>query len=182
MIAATKASDSNYNSATSSNFTFTFNKATLATPADPTVTQALYYASQLEVSWSAVSNASSYTVSWYDSAGSSRINTAQVLSTVFSYSITSLTSSTGYKVTVRANGTSNYVNSAESNMVSATTKVQPAAPASFTVTYKVGTGSTVTATGNTLIGVTRGQSVIIVASTTSWCVCWRVRESKSGNF
>ena len=166
-IKATKASDSNYNSAESANLIFTFTKATLATPADPTVTQALYYSTQLEVSWSAVSNASSYTVSWYDAAGSTRINTAQVLSTVFSYSITPLVANTTYKVTVRANGTSNYANSAESNMVAATTKVQPAAPASFTVTYQVGNGNVVTATGNTLIGVTRGQSVTIIATVTS---------------
>lgn len=165
LITATKAADTNYNAVTSANFVYTFNKATLTTPADPTVVQAAYYATQLDVTWVAVANASSYAITWYDSTGTTQVGTYQALSTATTYGIPSLTANTTYKVTVRANGMGNYSNSAASNMVAGTTKVQPTAPAPLTVTYKVGSGNTITASGNTLISVTRGQSVQINAST-----------------
>jgi hypothetical protein len=141
-IAATKATDSNYNSATSANFTFTFTKATLATPADPTVTGAATSATELSVNWVAVTNATSYTVYWYNSTGSTLVgsNTPGLITT---YAITGLTENTTYQVSVKANGTGNYVNSSESNKISATTKPRPVAP-SVSVVYQVGSGATST--------------------------------------
>ena len=166
-IAATKAADSNYNSATSTNFTFTFTKATLATPADPTVTAASTSATGLSVNWVAVANAVSYTVYWYDSTGTTLVgsNTPGLITT---YAITGLTENTAYQVSIKANGTGNYTNSSESNKVSATTKARPAVP-SVSVVYQVGSGSTTTITsGNVVIDITQGQTftATVTASTT----------------
>lgn len=166
-IAATKATDSNYNSVTSANFTFTFTKATLATPADPTVTAAATSATELSVNWVAVTNATSYTVYWYNSTGSTLVgsNTPGLITT---YAITGLTENTTYQVSVKANGTGNYLNSSESNKISATTKPRPVAP-SVSVVYQVGSGATSTITsGNVVIDITQGQTftATVTSSTT----------------
>lgn len=90
----------------------------------------------IDVSWTAVSNASSYTLKIYNAAGTTLLDTISLANSLTSYTVTAALGSfetiadgTTYKLSLTAVGTGNYVTSDESAKSSVTTL------ASFAVTY-----------------------------------------------
>ena len=96
----------------------TTNKAGLATPTAPTVAPTTNTHKSLNISWSSVANASSYTIKLYNSSGATLLATVSGLSgttKVFTASdYASLAEGTGYRVTITASGGSQYTDSLES--------------------------------------------------------------------
>ena len=137
---------------------------TLGTPSSITVTATASTAKSLDVSWAAVSGASSYTVKLYNAAGTSTLATktgiGNTSTTINTSTYGSFANNTAYQVSVTAIGDSgvNYNNSIESAKVSSTTNLvaatptistQPAAASrsygqsvTFSVTASVGDGGT----------------------------------------
>ncbi|CAN2216067.1 Listeria/Bacterioides repeat [Candidatus Nanopelagicaceae bacterium] len=166
-IAATKASETNYQAATSANLTFTFSKAALATPANLAATAKSGSSTIITVTWTTVSNAASFLIKWYDATGSTSISSVSALNTATSIDIAGLTSNTTYQFSISAIASGEFSSSSESTKVSASTRIQTATP-SLTVTYKVGNNSTVSVTsGNATASVTQGQTVVFTATTST---------------
>jgi hypothetical protein len=103
---------------------------TLSTPTGVTATATSSTQKSISVDWTAVSNALSYSVSLYDSAGTTLLATKSVLSgtstTLTTSTYSSMADATQYKVAVTAigNGTT-YVDSSASTKVSVTTNATP---------------------------------------------------------
>jgi uncharacterized repeat protein (TIGR02543 family) len=151
--------DANGASATQT-FTIAVAGATLATPTAPTVSATANTLKSIDVSWTAVSNASSYTVKIYDALGTTQLRSINVPSgtslTVTATNFPSIADNTGYNFTVFARGDgSNYLDSLESTKVSVTTNAAAATP-SVTITgsqsrtpgQSLTLNSTVTGTGS----------------------------------
>jgi len=107
---------------------------TLTTPAAPTVSATSNTLKSINVSWSAITNASSYTLRLHNSGGTLIATTGLTGRTGTSATITtsnfaSLADSTAYKVSITAigNGTT-YLDSAESNKSDVTTNSPPGSP------------------------------------------------------
>jgi hypothetical protein len=107
---------------------------TLTTPAAPTVSATSNTLKSINVSWSAITNASSYTLRLHNSGGTLIATTGLTGRTGTSATITtsnfaSLADSTAYKVSIIAigNGTT-YLDSAESNKSDVTTNSPPVSP------------------------------------------------------
>lgn len=107
---------------------------TLATPAAPTVSATSNTLKSISVSWSAITNASSYTLKLHNSGGTLIATTGLTGRTGTSATITtsnfaSLADSTAYKVSITAigNGTT-YLDSAESTKSDVTTNALPGSP------------------------------------------------------
>jgi alpha-tubulin suppressor-like RCC1 family protein len=107
---------------------------TLATPTTITVTATASTAKSLDVSWAAVTGASSYTVKLYNAAGTSTLATmtgvASASTTINTTTYGSFANNTVYQVSVTAIGDSgvNYNNSVESAKVSGNTNLVAATP------------------------------------------------------
>ena len=107
---------------------------TLATPTTITVTATASTAKSLDVSWAAVTGASSYTVKLYNAAGTSTLATktgvASASTTINTTTYGSFANNTAYQVSVTAIGDSgvNYNNSVESAKVSGNTNLVAATP------------------------------------------------------
>jgi hypothetical protein len=105
----------------------TTNKANLAKPNAPTVVATSNTHKSLDIAWSAVSNATTYSLRLYSSSGSNLLATITGLSvttkvlTASDYE--SLAESTGYRATITAIGNSQYNDSAESNQSSIGTTI-----------------------------------------------------------
>ena len=104
--------------------------AQLSTPTSVSASAAANEFSQFTVSWSAVSNVSSYRIKLYDAAGNTLLATksgiaSNSISNIFTSSdYSQLSNGTAYKVTVTAIGDgSNYEDSAESSQASVTTSI-----------------------------------------------------------
>lgn len=102
----------------------------LSTPTGVTATATASTSKSISVDWTAVSNASSYSVSLYDSAGTTLLGTKTGITgsstTLTTSTYSSMTDATQYKVAVTAigNGTT-YVDSSASAKVSVTTNATP---------------------------------------------------------
>jgi hypothetical protein len=125
-----RVTDANGAIATTDAFTLTVSRETLATPTAPTVAASTTSLKRLDVSWSEVSNASSYVVKLYDSTGSgSALATVSVTSgtsrTLTTSDYASFADLTAYTVSVQAIGVSNYQDSLESTKTSARTRGLP---------------------------------------------------------
>ena len=163
-VTATKASDSNYLSASSSATTITFSSQLLSNAAAPSASATANTLKSIDVSWTTVSNASSYTLKLYASNGTSLLATITSLTTL-SRTITasdyaSIADATVYKVSITAIGTGNYSSSSESSLTSVTTNspavtptissqptnasISSGATASFSVTASVSDSGTIT--------------------------------------
>jgi hypothetical protein len=105
----------------------TTNKANLATPTAPTIAPTANTRKSLDVAWIAVSNAASYTLKLYNSSGSDLLATVSGLSGTTKVLTTSdyasIGESTGYRVTITADGDSQYNDSSESNKSSIGTTI-----------------------------------------------------------
>jgi alpha-tubulin suppressor-like RCC1 family protein len=107
---------------------------TLASPTSITVTATASTAKSLDVSWDAVTGASSYTVKLYNAAGSGILATKQGIvatsTTIDTTTYGSIANNTAYKVTVTAigDGGVNYNNAPESLKVGGTTNLTAATP------------------------------------------------------
>jgi hypothetical protein len=137
----------------------TTNKAEISTPSAPTVEGNSETRKYIAVSWTAVANATSYTLKLYNSSGSSLLTTITSVNgtsrAITDSDYASMADSTGYKVTVTAIGDTQYADSAESaNSVLVTTRIpnavaptinsQPvdvSAPSTQTGTLSVGASS-----------------------------------------
>jgi hypothetical protein len=138
-IQASKAADNTYNIATSSNLTFTFNKLALSGATNVAATATAL--KTVAVTWTPVSNASSYTVILYDSTGTTVRATKTGITTPTSYTFTtsdfSFVDGTAYQVSVTAIATGDHrSDSAESTKVSVTTSTALATPTSVTAVPK----------------------------------------------
>ena len=96
----------------------TTNKARLATPNAPTLTATVNTHKSLDVSWTAVTNASTYTVKLYNASGGILLATVSGISgttkVLTSSNYESMGESTDYRVTVTAAETAQYTSSLES--------------------------------------------------------------------
>lgn len=107
---------------------------TLTAPSSITVTATASTAKSLDVSWGAVTGASSYTVKLYNAAGTSTLATktgiGSTSTTINTSTYGSFANNTAYQVSVTAIGDSgvNYNNSIESAKVSGTTNLVAATP------------------------------------------------------
>jgi hypothetical protein len=107
---------------------------TLTTPAAPTVSATSNTLKSITVSWSAITNASSYTLRLYSSIGTLITTTGLTGRTGTSATITtanfaSLADSTAYKVSITAIGNgSSFLDSAESAKSDVTTNAPPGSP------------------------------------------------------
>ena len=105
----------------------TTNKATLAKPNAPTVAATSNTHKSLDIAWSTVSNATTYTLRLYNSLGSNLLATITGLSgstkvlTSSDYEL--LAEATGYRATITAIGNSQYNDSAESDRSSIGTTI-----------------------------------------------------------
>ncbi|PWL20814.1 MAG: hypothetical protein DCO81_04245 [Candidatus Aquiluna sp. XM-24bin5] len=133
---AVTATDQAGTAETTSNFTITVPTINLTNVGTPTVATTAQTLKSIDVSWTAVANASSYTLKIYDSAGTSLLDTISLASGLTSYTISAAAGSfeniadaTQYQISLTAVGTGNYVTSSESAKASVTTL------SSHTVTY-----------------------------------------------
>jgi trimeric autotransporter adhesin len=170
---------------------------TLAAPSTITVTATASTAKSLDVSWGAVTGATSYTVKLYNAAGTSTLATTTGVtnaSTTFNTSqYGSFENNTAYQVAVTAVGDSgvNYNNSAESAKVSGTTNLVAATPtissqpAAVTRTYGQSVTMSVTASvgdGGTLSYQWLKGGVSVSGGTTSSLVISSLELSDAGSF
>jgi hypothetical protein len=108
---------------------------TLATPPAPTVSATANTLKSISVSWSATSNASSYTLKLYSSVGTllsttGLTNRSGTSATITTSNYASLADSTAYKVAITAIGDGvTYLDSVESNKTDVTTNALPGSPA-----------------------------------------------------
>lgn len=112
---------------------FTIAAASLSDPSTPTAAATLGTLKSIAVSWTAVTNASSYTLKLYATNGSTLHATITGLSgtsrTITAADYSSLADNTAYKVSITAIGTGNYSSSNESSKASVTTA------SGYTLTY-----------------------------------------------
>jgi uncharacterized repeat protein (TIGR02543 family) len=126
--------DSNSASATTSSFTISISPAILSNASAPTVAATAGALKSISVSWTAVTNASSYTLKIYNAAGTSLLETVASLSgtskilTVTEFA--AIANNTAYQISITAIGTGNYSSSSESAKASVTTA------ATLTLTYE----------------------------------------------
>ena len=170
---------------------------TLATPANVAVTATASTAKSLDVSWTAVANASSYTVRLFNAAGTSTLATktgvASTSTTFNTATYGSFANNTAYLVSVTAVGDSgvNYNDSVESTKVSGTTNLVAATPtissqpAAVTRTYGQSATISVTASvsdGGTLSYQWLKGGVSVSGGTTSSLVISSLELSDAGSF
>ena len=138
--------DSSTSSATTSSFTISVTAATLSNVGTPTVSATSGTLKSIDVSWTSVANASSYSLKIYDAAGTTLLDTISLASNLTSYTITdasgsfeAIATATQYQISLTAVGTGNYVTSDESAKASVTTL------AAYAVTFNANgaTGGTV---------------------------------------
>lgn len=107
--------------------------AALATPSAPTVTATANTLKSIGVSWSAITNATSYTLKLYDSSNTplaTLTGFTGTSTTITAANYSSIADNTLYKVSITAIGNgSTITNSAESPLASVTTNAAPVAPA-----------------------------------------------------
>lgn len=107
---------------------------TLATPAAPTVSATSNTLKSITVSWTAITNASSYTLRLHNSGGTLIATTGLTgrtgtTATITTSNLASLADSTAYKVSITAIGNgSSFLDSAESAKSDVTTNSPPASP------------------------------------------------------
>ena len=170
---------------------------TLAAPSSITVNATASTAKSLDVSWDAITGASSYTVKLFDVAGTTTHATKTGVtgtSTTFNTSsFGSMANNTIYKVSVQAIGDSgvNYNNSVESAKVSGTTNLVAATPtisshpAAVTRTYGQSATMSVTASvsdGGTLSYQWLKGGVSVSGGTSSSLVISSLELSDAGSF
>jgi alpha-tubulin suppressor-like RCC1 family protein len=170
---------------------------TLTAPSSITVTATASTAKSLDVSWGAVTGATSYTVKLYNAAGTSTLATTTGVtnaSTTFNTSqYGSFENNTAYQVAVTAvgDGGGNYNNSVESAKVSGTTNLVAATPtisshpAAVTRTYGQSATMSVTASvsdGGTLSYQWLKGGVSVSGGTTSSLVISSLELSDAGSF
>jgi hypothetical protein len=170
---------------------------TLGTPSSITVTATASTAKSLDVSWAAVSGASSYTVKLYNAAGTSTLATktgvASASTTIDATTYGSFANNTAYQVSVTAigDGGANYNNSVESAKVSGTTNLVAATPtissqpAAVTRTYGQSATMSVTASvsdGGTLSYQWLKGGVSVSGGTSSSLVISSLELSDAGSF
>ena len=151
-------------------FTITVSAATLTNVETPTVSVTPATAKSIDVSWTGVPNASSYTLKIYSADGSQLLQSVSLANNLTIYTInasgfSAIEDGTTYQISLQANGTGNYVTSDESAKVSVTTL------ASFTITYEPGSESTGSNQSETKL---EGQDVLLADSDTA--NGWFVRE------
>lgn len=138
--------DSSTSSATTSSFTISVTAATLSNVGTPTVSATSGTLKSIDVSWTSVENASSYSLKIYDAAGTTLLDTISLANSLDSYTITdasgsfeAIANATQYQISLTAVGTGNYVTSDESAKASVTTL------AAYAVTFNANgaTGGTV---------------------------------------
>ena len=113
LVTATMAGDNNYNAISSTQTTITFAAVQLVTPNAPTGTAVGNSTSSINVVFTSVSNATSYTARVYQSDGTTLVNT--ITNFTSGSNITGLSANTGYKVTITAIGDgTTYTNSSGS--------------------------------------------------------------------
>jgi hypothetical protein len=145
----------NFNGQTS---TYTTAATTLATPSAPTVSATSNTLKSISVSWSAITNASSYDLKLYNSGGTLLSTTGltgrtETSATITTSNFASLADSTAYKVSITAvgNGTT-FLTSSESTRSDVTTNAPPGSstitgqPTARTSTFNSTANFTVTAT------------------------------------
>ena len=170
---------------------------TLAAPSSITVNATASTAKSLDVSWDAITGASSYTVKLYNAAGTSTLaTTTGVTNASTTFNTTqygSFANNTAYQVSVTAigDGGANYNNSVESAKVSGTTNLVAATPtisshpAAATRTYGQSATMSVTASasdGGTLSYQWLKGGVSISGGTTSSLVMSSLELSDAGSF
>jgi hypothetical protein len=130
---ATLAADSNYASVSAS-VDFAITKIDLSQPNAPTVTATTATLKSIGVSWTAVSNAASYSLKMYASNGTTLLATITVASgtskTVTASDYSSIADGTSYKFTLTALGDSTYTDSLPSSLSSSVTT-----NSTLTITY-----------------------------------------------
>ena len=121
-------------SATSSATGQVSSTATLTTPTAPTVSATANTLKSLSISWTAITNASTYTLKLYNSVGtlittSGLTGLTGTSATITTSNFASLSDSTAYKVSITAigNGTT-YLDSSESTKADVTTNALPGSP------------------------------------------------------
>jgi hypothetical protein len=111
-----RVTDANNSSTTTSSFTIVIAPVPLSTPATPSSWATVGALGSISVSWSAVANASSYTLRIYDSTGTTLRQTISNVSesplTITSANFPGIADGTNYKISVAAVGTGNYTASA----------------------------------------------------------------------
>ena len=149
-----RVTDSNGATATTNSFTISISAAALSNATTPTVAATAGVLKSIDVSWTAVTNASSYTLKLYATNGSTLHKTIEGLSgtsrTITVSDFVSLADNTEYKVSITAIGAGNYSSSAESTKAAVTTAT------TFTLTYSYNgaTGGNGTASSSYITGAT----------------------------
>ncbi|CAB4744642.1 unannotated protein [freshwater metagenome] len=152
-VAVTAIGDAMYANSSQSTLSalITTNKADISTPSAPTVVGNTDVRKYITASWTAVANATSYTLKLYDSSGSSLLATITSVSgtsrAITDSDYASMADLTGYKVTITAIGDTQYANSAESTNSSLVTTRIPDAAAPTINTQPVNTSASSTQTG-----------------------------------
>ena len=152
-VAVTAIGDAMYANSSQSTLSalITTNKADISTPSAPTVVGNADVRKFITASWTAVANATSYTLKLYDSSGSSLLATITSVSgtsrAITDSDYASMADLTGYKVTITAIGDTQYANSAESTNSSLVTTRIPDAVAPTINTQPVNTSASSTQTG-----------------------------------
>jgi uncharacterized repeat protein (TIGR02543 family) len=141
--------DSNGNTATTNSFTISVAGAPLSNIATPSASTTSQARKSIDVSWSAVANASSYTVRVFNAAGDTELQAISIVSSATSITVNStnfagIQDDTTYKVSIQAVGTGNYVSSNESAQVSVDTLATHVL--TFNANYGSGGPSTATQT------------------------------------
>ena len=133
-VFARTATDSTSSANIASSTVTTSVSSTLSTPAAPTVSATSSTLKSIDVSWTAISNASSYTLKLYNSS-STLISTTGLTSlagtskTITASNYASIADSTAYKVSITAIGNgSSYLDSSESTKSDVTTNAAPGSP------------------------------------------------------
>lgn len=128
-------------SKTTNNFTISVAQIPLGNASNPTVAATANTLKSISVSWTAVTNASSYTIKLYAADGTSLLATITGASgtsrTINASDYAPIADNTEYKVSIQAIGTGSYSSSDESGKVSVTTLAQR------TITFDSNGGSSV---------------------------------------
>lgn len=130
------STNNNYVSSSESSVSSGTTKTTLATPTNLAITR---YTNSLVANWTAVTNASSYSIQYKLSTASTW--TTKTSSTA-SYTLSSLQEGKTYDFQVKAVGSNNYVDSAYCTKVTATTKITLATPTGLAASNVLSTTAT----------------------------------------
>jgi uncharacterized repeat protein (TIGR02543 family) len=147
MVTATKFSDSTYLSATTGAVAVTLSSIGLSAPSSVSASTNSGVARSLLLSWSAVANATNYTVRV--STGGSEVITVDVSGTSLTLTDARLNHGTSYSIVVRANGTGNYASSAFSVAVGTASTISANV---ITYVYNGADGGNATASSSYLTG------------------------------